>query len=297
MKPAPFEYHSASSVDEAIALLARFGDEAKIIAGGQSLMPLLALRLARPGHLVDLNRIHELSKIAVADGELAIGATVRQRAAERSDLVRDRCPLLAAALPRIGHPAIRNRGTVGGSLAHADPAAELPAVALALEANGSSRRRNSSSAISRPRWNRTSASWRSASPPGPTERGARSRRRAGETETSRWSAWPPFSGSTPEVMWWIRGSLSSASAVRRFAPPTPRRFSAARARAASRSTPPASARFEISSRRRTCTHRGRTDATSRGFWSAVRSNDRRRARGGIDDGEDRDRNDGERPAP
>ncbi|MGH7856247.1 MAG: FAD binding domain-containing protein, partial [Candidatus Binatia bacterium] len=134
MKPAPFEYHSASSLDEAVALLARLGDEAKIIAGGQSLVPLLALRLARPAHLVDLNRIDALSKIDAADGGLVIGAMVRQRAAERSGLVRERCPLLAAALPRIGHPAIRNRGTVGGSLAHADPAAELPAVALALEA-------------------------------------------------------------------------------------------------------------------------------------------------------------------
>jgi carbon-monoxide dehydrogenase medium subunit len=134
VKPAPFEYHSASSLDEAVTLLASLGDEAKIIAGGQSLMPLLALRLARPAHLVDLNRIDELSKIDAADGGLVIGAMVRQRAAERSSLVRDRCPLLAAALPRIGHPAIRNRGTIGGSLAHADPAAELPAVALALEA-------------------------------------------------------------------------------------------------------------------------------------------------------------------
>ena len=134
MKPAPFEYHSASSVDEATALLSRLGDEAKIIAGGQSLIPLLAFRLARPAHLVDLNPIDELAKIETADGGLAIGAMVRQRAAERSSLVRERCPLLAAALPHIGHSAIRNRGTIGGSLAHADPAAELPAVALALDA-------------------------------------------------------------------------------------------------------------------------------------------------------------------
>jgi len=133
VKPPPFEYHSPSSLDEAIGLLARLGDEAKIIAGGQSLMPLLALRLARPAYLVDLNRVGGLSKIAAPNGGLVMGAMVRQRAAERSGLVRERCPLLADALPRIGHPAIRNRGTVGGSLAHADPAAELPAVALALE--------------------------------------------------------------------------------------------------------------------------------------------------------------------
>jgi carbon-monoxide dehydrogenase medium subunit len=142
VKPPPFEYYAPSSLDEAIGLLARLGDEAKIIAGGQSLMPLLALRLARPAYLVDLNRVGGLSKIAAPNGGLAqgpaqglvMGAMVRQRAAERSGLVRERCPLLADALPRIGHPAIRNRGTVGGSLAHADPAAELPAVALALEA-------------------------------------------------------------------------------------------------------------------------------------------------------------------
>jgi aerobic carbon-monoxide dehydrogenase medium subunit len=134
VKPPPFEYHAPSSLEEAIGLLARLGDEAKIIAGGQSLMPLLALRLARPAHLVDLNRVGGLSKIAAPDGGLVMGAMVRQRAAERSALVRERCPLLALALPCIGHSAIRNRGTLGGSLAHADPAAELPAVALALEA-------------------------------------------------------------------------------------------------------------------------------------------------------------------
>jgi carbon-monoxide dehydrogenase medium subunit len=134
VKPPPFEYHAPSSLDEAVGLLARLGDEAKVMAGGQSLMPLLAFRLARPAHLVDLNRVAGLANISAPDAGLVIGAMVRQRAAERSGLVRERCPLLALALPHIGHPAIRNRGTVAGSLAHADPAAELPAVALALEA-------------------------------------------------------------------------------------------------------------------------------------------------------------------
>ena len=134
MKPPPFEYHAPSSLDEAVGLLARFGDEAKVIAGGQSLMPLLALRLARPTHLIDLNRAGGLATIAAPDGAIVLGAMVRQRAAERSSLVREHCPLLALTLPHIGHPAIRNRGTVAGSLAHADPAAELPAVALALDA-------------------------------------------------------------------------------------------------------------------------------------------------------------------
>jgi carbon-monoxide dehydrogenase medium subunit len=134
MKPAPFAYVAPTSVDEALALLAQHADEAKPLAGGQSLVPLMNFRLARPGVLVDLNRIPELQYIREHDGGLAIGAMTRQRAAERSALVRERCPLLAAALPLVGHPPIRNRGTVGGSLAHADPAAELPAVAAALDA-------------------------------------------------------------------------------------------------------------------------------------------------------------------
>lgn len=132
MKPPPFDYHRAGSVDEAVALLAQHGDDAKILAGGQSLVPLLSLRLARPSRLIDINRVGELAHIANGSG-LTIGATVRQRAVERSSSVRAASPLLAAAVAHIGHSAIRNRGTVGGSIAHADPAAELPAVLLALD--------------------------------------------------------------------------------------------------------------------------------------------------------------------
>jgi carbon-monoxide dehydrogenase medium subunit len=121
-------------LDEALALLQEHGEDARPLAGGQSLVPLLSFRLARPSHLVDLAGISELGSIGVEDGHLAIGAMVRERAAERSDDVRRLAPLLAQALPLIGHPAIRSRGTIGGSLAHADPAAELPAVALLLDA-------------------------------------------------------------------------------------------------------------------------------------------------------------------
>lgn len=134
MKPAPFEYFAPSSLVEALDLLARHADDAKALAGGQSLVPLMNFRLARPGVLVDLNRIPELHYIRAHDGGLAIGAMARQRAAEREPLVRERCPLLAEALPLVGHLAIRTRGTIGGSMAHADPAAELPAVAAALDA-------------------------------------------------------------------------------------------------------------------------------------------------------------------
>jgi carbon-monoxide dehydrogenase medium subunit len=134
VKPAPFEYHRPTSADEAIALLAEHGDEAKVLAGGQSLVPLLGLRLSRPSHLIDVNRISELGGVANGDG-LRLGATVRHHTLEIDDRVRRASPLLAAAAGFIGHRAIRNRGSVGGSVAHADPAAELPAVLLALEAS------------------------------------------------------------------------------------------------------------------------------------------------------------------
>ena len=132
MKPAPFAYFDPSTVEEAVSLLEEQGGEAKLIAGGQSLVPLLNMRLARPSAVIDLNRIEGLSYIREDDGWLAIGAMTRQREIERSELVQRRQPLLHAATKLIAHPQIRNRGTIGGSLAHADPAAEYPAVALAL---------------------------------------------------------------------------------------------------------------------------------------------------------------------
>jgi CO/xanthine dehydrogenase FAD-binding subunit len=134
MKPAAFEYFCPQTLDEALTLVARYGGDAKPLAGGQSLIPAMNFRLATPAVLVDLNRLAELSYIQDGTGELRIGGMTRQRALERSALVSQRFPLIAEAMPHIAHPAIRNRGTVGGSLAHADPAAELPAVMLALNA-------------------------------------------------------------------------------------------------------------------------------------------------------------------
>jgi carbon-monoxide dehydrogenase medium subunit len=134
VKPPVFDYTAVRSVDEAVAELARHGDEAKLLAGGQSLVPMLNMRLAAPARLIDLNRVAELAYIATRDGGVAIGAMTRQRAAERSAVVATHVPLLADALPWVGHFQIRNRGTVGGTLSHADPAAELPAVAVCLDA-------------------------------------------------------------------------------------------------------------------------------------------------------------------
>lgn len=134
MKPAPFDYFTPDSTEEVVALLAQHGDEAKLLAGGQSLMPLLALRLATPETIVDLNRVSALDYIDDRGDVLAIGALARQRAVEKLDGIAGRCPMLADAVRLVGHVPIRNRGTVVGSLTHADPAAEWPALALALDA-------------------------------------------------------------------------------------------------------------------------------------------------------------------
>ena len=137
MKPAPFDYLAPRSLDEALAALAdgQAGDgETKILAGGQSLVPLLNFRLATPRRLVDLNRVPGLSYVREQDGGFAIGAMTRQQALERDPSLAAAVPLLSEAMPWIGHLAIRTRGTLGGSLAHADPAAELPAVAVCLDA-------------------------------------------------------------------------------------------------------------------------------------------------------------------
>lgn len=134
MKPAPFEYTAPYSVEEALSLLEQHGDVGKILAGGQSLGPLLNMRLASPEVLIDINRLDELSYVRQSDGCLEIGALARQRTIERSTLIRQRWPLLYEAAPYIGHATLRNRGTICGSIAHADPAAELPAVATALDA-------------------------------------------------------------------------------------------------------------------------------------------------------------------
>jgi carbon-monoxide dehydrogenase medium subunit len=134
MKPPSFEYAAPSTVAEAVSLLQQHGGEAKILAGGQSLMPLLNMRFARPTALIDLRRVADLDGIREENGGLAIGAMTTKRVVERSALVKSRQPLLHAATLLIAHPQIRTRGTVGGSMAQADPAAEYPAVALALGA-------------------------------------------------------------------------------------------------------------------------------------------------------------------
>jgi carbon-monoxide dehydrogenase medium subunit len=134
MKPAPFEYHRPASLAETFDLLDRYGDDGRLLAGGQSLVPALNLRLAVPRAVIDINRVPDLDGIRVTPEGLVIGALARQEALERSALVREHAPLIAAAVPHVGHAAIRARGTVGGSLALADPAAELPACAVALEA-------------------------------------------------------------------------------------------------------------------------------------------------------------------
>jgi carbon-monoxide dehydrogenase medium subunit len=135
MKPPPFVYHRPASVEEATRLLAELGDEAKVLAGGQSLVPLLNFRLAAPAHLVDINGIAGLDRLDRADGAIEVGATVRDARLLREPGLAAAHPLLVEATGWIAHPVIRNRGTVCGSLAHADPAAELPAV-LALLAGG-----------------------------------------------------------------------------------------------------------------------------------------------------------------
>jgi len=134
MKPAPFEYHRPKTLAEALALLERSGEDGRILAGGQSLVPMMALRLARPSVLIDINGLSELDYVREENGRLTVGALTRQRALERSGAMAERCPLLWEAMPLVGHIQTRNRGTIGGSLAHGDPAAELPAIALALDA-------------------------------------------------------------------------------------------------------------------------------------------------------------------
>jgi carbon-monoxide dehydrogenase medium subunit len=134
MIPSSFEYYAPTTAEDAIGLLQRYGPEAKILSGGMSLIPLMRLRLAAPRHLIDINRIAGLAEIKEADGVLAIGALTREADLERSELVRAKYPLLAETAAVIGDPLVRNRATVGGNLAHADPANDHPATMLALAA-------------------------------------------------------------------------------------------------------------------------------------------------------------------
>jgi len=133
VKPAPFTYHRPCTVDEAVQRLDELDGAGKVLAGGQSLVPLLSMRLAAPEHLVDINGLTELDSVEVAPGQVRVGATARQARVERDPAVRAAVPLLGQALAQVAHPTIRNRGTVVGSLVHADPASELPAVLLLLD--------------------------------------------------------------------------------------------------------------------------------------------------------------------
>ena len=134
MYPATFEYHRASNLDDALALLACYPEDGKLLAGGHSLLPVMKLRFAQPAHLIDIRHVQELAGIKEADGALHIGATTTHASVASSDVIRSRVPMLAEAAGRIGDAQVRNMGTIGGSLAHADPAADLPAVVLALGA-------------------------------------------------------------------------------------------------------------------------------------------------------------------
>jgi CO/xanthine dehydrogenase FAD-binding subunit len=134
VKPAPFAYHRASSVEEALSLLTEGGWEAKLLAGGQSLVPAMNFRLAQPATLIDLNPIPDLGFIREEEGMVRLGALVRHAGLERSALIARRLPLITETMPHVAHPQIRTRGTLGGTIAHADPAAELPAVMLVLGA-------------------------------------------------------------------------------------------------------------------------------------------------------------------
>ena len=133
MKPAAFEYHRPRTIDDALALLSEVGEDGKILAGGQSLVPLMNFRLAQPAHVIDINFIGGLDYVRSENGQIKLGCLARQSRALEDPLIRERCPLLTDALAHVGYSQIRNRGTVCGSLAHADPAAELPAVLLALD--------------------------------------------------------------------------------------------------------------------------------------------------------------------
>jgi aerobic carbon-monoxide dehydrogenase medium subunit len=143
VKPGVFEYHRAVSVDDALDVLAEFGDDASVLAGGQSLIPLLNLRLARPSVLVDINRVHELEGLSTAPDAVSVGALTRARAVERSAEAAVALPVLREAIAHIAHPQIRVRTTIGGNVAHADPSAELPAVLAALEGSVELGRRGS----------------------------------------------------------------------------------------------------------------------------------------------------------
>ncbi len=225
MKPAPFSYHRPGTREEVDGLLAELGTEAKLLAGGQSLIPILNMRLAAPEHLIDLNFLRdEAAEPVLDDGTLVFGPLVRQAAAERSALVAERLPLMVEVLQHVAHPAIRSRGTVVGSIAHADPAAELPALFVLLEGEARVRPTGPDGARVRPlrepsrddASSPASGSRRSASPRTPAGRSRSSR--AG-TATTRCAGWPRsptrVASRSPSWAWVRRPCASSAMSARR----------------------------------------------------------------------------------
>ena len=201
MKPSPVGYSRPQSVAEALQALAALGADAKVLAGGQSLVPLMSLRLAAPEHLVDINRLAELSYIRVTAGQVAVGALARHAELLASGSAQTAQPLLARALRSVAHPAIRNRGTTVGSIVHADPAAEMPAVLALLdgsvEAASARRRARHPGGRLLPRPAGVGAASRTSSPSRPGSRCWRpaaapaSPRSAGGAATTRSAAWPP----------------------------------------------------------------------------------------------------------
>ena len=230
MKPAPFEYHRPASLAETFDLLDRYGDDGRILAGGQSLVPTLNMRLVTPRAVIDINRLPGLDAIRATPEGLEIGALVRQEALERSALVTEHASLIASAIPHVGHAAIRTRGTVGGSLALADPAAELPACAVALEATIRVTGRRGGRDIAAADFFR--GIYTTALEPGRSSPRSRCRARRPDgaggsrswravTATSRSRAWPRVCASSARRLPRL-GSCSSASARSPSAPGPPR---------------------------------------------------------------------------
>ena len=267
MIPSAFDYHAPGTIEEAVALLERHGDEAKVLSGGQSLLPLLKLRLGDAGHLVDIGRIPGLAGITEADGYLRIGGATREADLERSDLIRENYPILLDTAAVIADPLVRNRATVGGNLAHGDPANDHPATMLALEAEVVARGPDGERAPSRSR----------ASSPGSSPRRSRRRRSSPKSgfpslrreaaaptssSSARWATSPPpprrrRSRSAGRARLRGSGSASPTPARRRSRRPRQKRISWGDGRTRRQSPRPRGWR-------RTPRHRARTGA---GRWS------------------------------
>jgi FAD binding domain in molybdopterin dehydrogenase len=252
VKPAPFDYVRAASLEEALDALHQDGSDARVLAGGQTLLPMLNMRMARPRVLVDIMRLPELDRIELIDGAIRVGATVRQRALEEHAAIVSHQPLLAAALPWVGHAQTRSRGTVCGSVAHADPSAELPLVLIALGGEVELRSQRASRRIPAESFlaGMMSTNWskRCDFPRGAPAPDMLSARSGGGTEIL------PSSPAQPS---WIPAPPGSRSAVL----PIVRRHGSCRCPTTPRSTRRSTRSPGISMRTATCTRRPPTGAT------------------------------------